>query len=230
MSTPTSSDPRVYRIVAISAGVSNPSSTRLLADRLTRKSTDALDKLGLTAEGEVIELAPLAADLARATTTGFPTEQLQASMSQLGTADAVITVAPVYKAGPSGLFKSFLDVLDDDLIIARPVLLAATAGSGRHALVIDQQMRPLFAYLRALTLPTSVFAASEDWGTPDLGRRIDRAAAELAQVVASGVADAITSRSWSAYRHDDSRSTITTALQNDDIDLDTPLMRLATGR
>ena len=55
-------------------------------------------------------------------------------------------------------------MLDDDLLIAKPVLLAATAGSSRHALVIDEQMRPLFAYMRALTLPTSVFAGPEDWG------------------------------------------------------------------
>ena len=217
------------RIVVISAGVTDPSSTRMLADRLAGKSIEHLHGLGIIATATTIELAPLAAELARAVTTGYPSELLQQRMADLTIADAVIAATPVYKAGPSGLFKMFLDVLDDDALIAKPVLLAATAGSDRHSLVIDQQMRPLFAYLRALTLPTSMFAASDDWGTSDLGRRIDRAAGELADVVASGVSDAITGRSWSAYRHDDSRATTTNSIQNDDIDFDSPLMRLAVG-
>lgn len=230
MTTSAPLDGRTVRIVAISAGVSNPSSSRLLADRLTQKSAEILGQLGVTVESSVVELAPLAADLAQAITTGYPGDGLQKSINQIAQADAVIVVTPVYKAGPSGLFKSFLDVLDDDLLVAKPVLLAATAGSSRHSLVIDQQMRPLFAYLRALTLPTSVFAASEDWKATDLGHRVERAAAELAHVVASGVADAITGRSWSAYRHEDSRTTAANNIENGDLDFDSPLMRLATGR
>lgn len=220
---------RTARIVAISAGVTEPSSTRMLADRLAGKSIERLGGLGISATITTIELAPIAAELARAVTTGYPSELLQQRMAELATADAVIVATPVYKAGPSGLFKMFLDVLDDDVLIAKPVLLAATAGSDRHSLVIDQQMRPLFAYLRALTLPTSMFAASNEWGTSDLGRRIDRAASELAAVVASGVSAAITGRSWSAYRHDDSRATTTAAIESDGIDFDSPLMRLAAG-
>ena len=80
-----------------------------------------------------------------------------------------------------------MDLLDNDLLIAKPVLLAATAGSSRHALVADEQMRPLFAYMRALTLPTSVFAAPEDWGTPELGDRIRRSATELEALVQAGI-------------------------------------------
>jgi FMN reductase len=230
MTVSDGTESRILRIAALSAGVSDPSSSRLLADRILQKTGNLLEGLGFSVESGVVELAPLASDLARATTTGYPSEALQTSMTRVAEADAVVAVAPVYKAGPSGLFKSFIDVLDDDTLVATPVLLAATAGSSRHSLVIDQQMRPLFAYLRALTTPTSVFAASEDWGTSELGARIDRAAAELAHIVASGVADAITGHSWSAYRHDDSRTTIAKTLQNDDIDFDSPLMRLATGR
>lgn len=225
----TSSE-RTARIVTISAGVTEPSSTRMLADRLAHISIEHLGRLDIAATATTIELAPLAAELARAVTTGYPTEHLQQQMADLTAADAVIAATPVYKAGPSGLFKMFLDVLDDDALIAMPVLLAATAGSNRHSLVIDQQMRPLFAYLRALTLPTSMFAASDDWGSSDLGRRIDRAASELAHVVASEVSAAITGRTWSAYRHEDSRTTTTTSIQNNDIDFDSPLMRLAVGR
>src|SRR6266700_7804592 len=98
--------------------------------------------------------------------------QLLETLAGVLPADAVIAAAPVYKAGISGLFKSFVDVLDNDLLIAKPVVLAAAAGSSRHALVVDEQMRSLFAYMRALTLPTSVFAAPEDWGAAELGERV----------------------------------------------------------
>lgn len=202
----------------------------MLADRLTQKSVGSLDRLGLRAQTSILELAPLAVDIARATTTGHPSEDLKAAIAQVESSDAVIVVTPVYKAGPSGLFKSFLDVLDDDLLVATPVLLAATAGSDRHSLVVDQQLRPLFAYLRALTLPTSVFAIADDWATPEFGTRLDRAAVELAHVVASGLTQSITDDSWTTYRHEDSRTTLEAELENDDIDFDSPLMRLATGR
>ena len=135
---------REIRLVVVSAGVSDPSSSRLLADRIAGKSLELLRKSGTRASASVIELAPLAVDIARATVSGFPSEQLQAAIARVGAADALVTVTPIYKAGISGLFKSFVDVLDNDLLVAKPVLLAATAGTSRHALVIDEQVRPLF--------------------------------------------------------------------------------------
>ncbi len=93
----------------------------------------------------------------------------------------------MFAASYSGLFKTFFDVLDKDLLAGKPVLLAATAGTARHSLVLDHALRPLFAYLRAAVVPTAVFAASEDFGsTADghLADRVDRAAVELADQVA----------------------------------------------
>jgi FMN reductase len=165
----------------------------------------------------------------RATISGFPGEQLQAVIERVAEADALIAVTPVYKAGMSGLFKSFFDVLDNDLLVAKPVLLAATAGSSRHALVIDDQMRPLFAYLRAMTLPTSVFAAPEDWASPELGSRMERAATELAIMVRSGIAKQIADRAWSGYQHQFAGNAVRAARTADDLELDTSLMRLAAG-
>jgi FMN reductase len=185
------------RLVVISAGTGNPSSTRQLTDRLAQKSLDLLD--GATVS--VIELGPLAADTARAAVAGFPGEALKEAIDRLAIADAIIAATPIYKAGISGLFKTFVDVLDNDLIVAKPVLLAATGGTPRHALVIDDQMRPLFAYMRALTLPTSVYAAPEDWGTSDLGKRIERAATELAVLVRAGVEQQVVEQAWSGYQH-----------------------------
>jgi FMN reductase len=135
----------------------------------------------------------------------------------------------VYKAGISGLFKSFVDVLDDDLLIAKPVVLAATAGSSRHALVLDEQMRSLFAYMRALTLPTSVFAAPEDWGAAELGDRVRRAATELAVVVQGQIEQGIADRAWSGYQHEFAGNATRAEQTAADADFDSPLMRLAAG-
>ncbi len=158
------------RLVVVSAGVSSPSTTRLLADRTAQKSIDLLREAGIPATVNVIELGPLAVEIAQAIVSGFPGERLQAAIELLAGADAVIASTPVYKAGISGLFKSFADVLDNDLLIAKPVILAATAGTARHAMVVDEQLRPLFAFLRAMPVPTSLFAAPDDWGSTKLLR------------------------------------------------------------
>jgi FMN reductase len=111
------------------------------------------------------------------------------------------------------------------LLIGKPAVLAATAGTARHALVVDDQMRSLFAYLRMLPVPTSLFAAPEDWADPSLNKRIDRAAFELVLLMESGFARQVRDQTWQSYQHelgsDGGRET--------DIDVDSELMRLATG-
>jgi FMN reductase len=170
------------RVAVVTAGVSTPSSTRLLADRLAAAVAGALPG----ADIEVVELRPLARDLADAVVTGFPAGDLRTAVETVTEADAVIAVTPVFAASYSGLFKMFVDVLEPDALRGTPVLLAATAGSARHSLVLEHAMRPLFSYLQALTVPTTVFAAPEDWaGATPLGERIDRAATELADLVAA---------------------------------------------
>jgi FMN reductase len=220
---------RDLRLVVVSAGVSDPSSSRMLADRITGKSLELLRESGTQATASVVELAPLAVEIARATVSGFPSDQLQAAIERISGADALVASTPIYKAGTSGLFKSFIDVLDDDLLVAKPVLLAATAGTSRHALVIDEQLRPLFGYMRALVLPTSVFAGPEDWAASELGERIDRAATELAVLMAAGVERQIADRAWSAYQHQFAGNASRAARTAGDIDFDSPLMRLAAG-
>jgi FMN reductase len=217
------------RLAVISAGTGNPSSTRRLADRIAQKSLDLLTADGTTATAGVIELGPLAVDTARAAVAGFPGTEVQAAIERLAAADAIIAATPIYKAGVSGLFKTFVDVLDNDLVVAKPVLLAATGGTPRHALVIDDQLRPLFSYLRALTLPTSVYAAPEDWGTTELGRRIDRAATELAVMVRAGVEQQVADQAWSGYQHQFAGNAARAERTAGDVDFDSPLMRLAAG-
>src|SRR6476620_4520975 len=217
------------RLVVVSAGTGDPSSTRRLTDRIARKSLDLLERAGTPATANSIELGPLAVDIARAAVAGFPGEQIQAAIDRLAAADAIIAATPVYKAGISGLFKSFVDLLDEDLIVAKPVLLAATGGTPRHALVIDDQMRPLFAYMRALTLPTSVYAAPEDWGTTELGTRIERAATELTVMVRAGVEQHVADDAWSSYQHQFAGNASRAERAAGDVDFDSPLMRLAAG-
>jgi FMN reductase len=201
----------------------------MLADRIAAASVEVLREMEVTATTGAIEVAPLAVDVARASVTGVPSAELQAAIDQIAAADAVIASAPVYKAGISGLFKSFVDVLDNDLLIAKPVVLAATAGSSRHALVVDEQMRSLFAYMRALTLPTSVFAAPEDWGAAELGERVRRAAIELAVLIQGQIEQGIANRAWSGYQHAFAGNATRAEQTAVDLDFDSPLMRLAAG-
>jgi FMN reductase len=213
------------RLAVISAGTSDPSSTRLLANRLADRSSELAACHGRTVTSSVSELREISADICTALISQLITPRLQTAMTALGEADGIIASTPVYKAGPSGLFTAFIDILDDDLIIARPVVLAATAGTARHALVVDDQMRSMFAYLRALTIPTSLFAAPEDWGDPDLNKRIDRAAVEFVLLMESGFSQNVRDASWESYQHEYGGAVGT----GTDIDLDTDLMRLAAG-
>jgi len=214
-----------FRLAVVSAGTSDPSSTRLLADRAAQRAAALAASHGNTVTISVIELREIAAEISAALVSQLITPNLRHAITVLGQADGVIAAAPVYKAGPSGLFTSFFHVLDNDLLIAKPVVLAATAGTARHALVADDQMRPLFAYLRALTVPTSLFAAPEDWSDPALNQRIDRAAFELVLLMESGFAGKIRDESWHSYQHEYGSAGGTEV----SVDLDTDLMRLATG-
>jgi FMN reductase len=167
------------RIAVISAGLSVPSSTRLLADRLADATVRAAASSGDRVEIDVVELRPLAHPLADHLLTGFATGELADALETVRRADALVVVTPVFSASYSGLFKTFFDVLEPGALEGKPVLLGATAGTARHSLVLDHALRPLFSYLRATVVPTGVFAASEDFGDRGLDERIDRAAGEL---------------------------------------------------
>jgi FMN reductase len=174
-------------LVVVSAGLSQPSSTRLLADRLSAAAVTAAAGLGVQLSVQVIELRDLAHDLMNHLLTGFPPAPLKRALDTVESADAMIAVTPIFNASYSGLFKSFFDVLGQDAVADKPVLIAATGGSARHSLALDHAVRPMFAYLRAVPVPTAVYAASEDWGGDEsegqLRGRISRAAGELAREI-----------------------------------------------
>ncbi|GGQ66540.1 oxidoreductase [Streptomyces althioticus] len=169
------------RIVVVSAGLSVPSSTRLLGDRLAAAAAEASG--AGPGDVRVVELRDLAVEIAHTFTNGFPGPALSEAFDAVSGADGLIVVTPVFSASYSGLFKSFFDALsstDPEALTGMPVLIAATGGSARHSLVLDHALRPLFSYLRAVVVPTGVYAASEDWGAEGLDARIGRAAGELA--------------------------------------------------
>jgi FMN reductase len=164
------------RLVVVSAGLSVPSSTRLLADRLTAATVEALEDVEVTH----VELRDLAHQLTDQLLTGFPAPELAAAQDAVREADGLIVVTPVFSASYSGLFKTFFDVLEAGVLDGKPVLVAATAGTARHSLVLEHALRPLFAYLHAVVVPTGVFAATDDFAGTDLDGRVVRAAGELA--------------------------------------------------
>jgi FMN reductase len=173
-------------IAVVTAGLSRPSSTRILAERLAEATDRALRLYDEQVDVEVVELRDLAQDITNNLLTGFPSGDLEAAIRTVRDADALIAVTPVFSASYSGLFKSFFDVLEDGTLEGKPVLVGATAGTGRHSLVLEFAMRPLFAYLRAVVVPTAVFGASEDFGSNasgSLSERVDRAGRELADLV-----------------------------------------------
>lgn len=177
------------RIAVVTAGLSQPSSTRLLADRISDAVGTAVTARGAAADIDAIELRDLATDLATAMTVGgLPTPALAQARERLSSADGLIAVTPVFTGSYSGLFKMFFDAVDTDALGGMPTIVAATGGSSRHSLVLDHAMRPLFAFLRAVVVPTGVYAATEDFGGSALGGRIRRAADELAALVVAAPA------------------------------------------
>jgi len=169
-------------IAVVTAGLSQPSSTRLLADHLAAATAGQLPGARVI----TIELRDLAHDIVNNLLTGFPAPALRLAIDQVTGADAVIAVTPLYSGSYNGLFKSFFDVLDPDALTGKPVLIAATGGTARHSLALEHAIRPLFSYLRAVTVPTAVFAATDDWGSTtrsELNARIERAGGELAALI-----------------------------------------------
>ena len=164
-------------IAVVSAGLGQPSSTRLLADQLAAATAGALPT---GTQIITVELRELAHDIVNSLLTGFPSPALAEAMAQTVRADGLIAVTPLYNGSYNGLFKSFFDILDPEALAGKPVLIGATGGTARHSLALEHAIRPLFSYLRAVTVPTAVFAATEDWGSAGgsdhaLTSRIERA-------------------------------------------------------
>ena len=176
------------RITVLSAGLGVPSSSRLLADQLAAGARRQLMAGGYQVDVDVVELRDLAVDIANNFVTGYAAPRLAEVIAAVEASDGIIAVTPVFSASYSGLFKSFIDVLDPKSLDGKAVLLGATGGTDRHQMVLDYAMRPLFSYLRARMAATGVFAGPQDWGSAEegggsLGDRIERAAGEFTRLL-----------------------------------------------
>lgn len=186
--------PGSRHITIVSAGAGEPSSTGMLADRLSNAVETALSTAGIKPVVHRINLRDLAGDIADSQVTMARSEELASDIRHVERADGLIPVSPTYKASYSGLFKAFFDLIEEDALHRVPVLLGATGGTPRHSLMIDQAMRPLFAYFKSHITPTAVYAATQDWGHVEtseqetavvLNDRISRAGEELARILAT---------------------------------------------
>lgn len=177
-------------IVVVSGGLGTPSTSGLLGRQLAESAAGELAAMGFQADVTVLELRDFATDITNNLLTGYAPPRLQEAIDTVTAAGALVMVSPVFTASVSGLFKSFIDVLDPKSLEDKPVILAATGGSPRHNLVIDYAMRPIFSYLRAKIMPTSVFASPEDWGADQghgaLADRERLAGRELALAMSQG--------------------------------------------
>jgi FMN reductase len=194
----TTSGPATRRVAVVSAGLRQPSSTRLLADRLADAAGRQFALRDVEVDLRVVELREYAHDLTNHLLSGFPSATLSAAIESVTTADGLIAVSPIFTASYSGLFKTFFDVVEADALEGMPVLLGATGGTERHSLALEHAMRPLFTYLHAVVVPTAVYAATSDWGGEQDGdgtgagagaptgltRRIERGAREFTDLVA----------------------------------------------
>ncbi|MBX4922345.1 FMN reductase [Rhizobium bangladeshense] len=170
-------------LVVITAGLRQPSSTRLLSEQIAAAVSRKGAEDGLNFEAQFIEVRDVAHDLVNNLLTGFPSRGLEEQLERVTKADALIVVTPIFTGSFSGLFKMFFDVIGPEQLVDIPVLLGATGGTARHSLALEHAMHPMFAYMRATTVPTSIYAAPEDWGGTSASRsissRIERGAKEL---------------------------------------------------
>lgn len=219
-------------IVVITAGISEGSQTTSLASQAVKHLQELLEQQGIRAHFSTVQIKDLAGDIAQAAVTGRTSDRLQSRLDQIRGAAGVIAATPVYKASFAGLFKSFLDLLDDDALVATPLLLLGTGGTPRHSLVLDHDLRALFSYFRPLTVPTAVYAATEDWAQPKaLADRLRRAGREFSVLLRADLKSQIFRRGEDqGYRITYVGGPVDEDLSlEDELDFDSELMRLAAG-
>jgi FMN reductase len=149
---------RPLRLVAVSGGLQRPSRSAALAMHLLDLISDELP-----CEQRLVELGQLAPRLATAVLRAHLPDTVERELAAVERADVLVVATPVFRGSYTGLFKHFFDFVHQDALIDKPVLLAATGGSERHALVIDHQLRPLFSFFQARTLPLGVYATDTDF-------------------------------------------------------------------
>lgn len=168
------------KIIGIAGSLSRPSKTRALVEAAVTRAAARFDL-----QGAVFDLSDIGPSLGQAGKLSDLAEFSKAAVATILSADALVIASPVYKGSYSGLFKHLFDLLDPVSLAGKPILLAATGGGDRHALIIEHQLRPLFGFFEAQTLATGVYASDTDFAAgqpvaPALLTRLDRAVDQFA--------------------------------------------------
>jgi FMN reductase len=178
---------RTLKVVAVSGSLKNPSKTTALVEAIVAALGTAIP-----IDSHLITLTELGPHLAGALNRKDLPPEAEAELQRIESADVLIVASPVYRASFTGLFKHLFDFVDQYALVDTPVLLAASGGSERHALIIEHQFRPLFAFFQALTLPIGIYAHDSDFtdykiSNPDLQSRIEKAVAKSVPVIWSNL-------------------------------------------
>lgn len=164
------------RVIVFSGSFNRPSKTSALVNFIGKKVAQKFDSDVVT-----YDLADVGTSLGLAQRAGDLAPQGRRIIKELTAADALIIGSPVYKGSYPGLFKHFIDLIEPERLFGKPVLLAATGGGDRHALMVEHQLRPLFGFFMAHSLPTAIYASQRDFNSdneissPELIARIDKA-------------------------------------------------------
>ncbi|AWH45764.1 FMN reductase [Stenotrophomonas sp. ZAC14A_NAIMI4_1] len=170
-------------VVALIGSPTSSATSRTLL--LVRHLLEALQQR-LHAGVTLVELAPIARSLGQSLSRAEASPEVEQALATVESADLLVVAAPVYRGSYPGLFKHLVDFIELDALVDTPVLLAATGGSERHALVIDHQLRPLFSFLQAHTLPIGVYATPADFAGAQVNSTALQARIELAAERAAG--------------------------------------------
>jgi FMN reductase len=172
------------QIVGFAGSQSQPSRTRAL---VTAAVQEAARQTGLG--HHVFDLNDLGAAFRQADALSDLAGPARADVERLLSARAIVIGSPVYKGSYTGLFKHLFDLIEPEALRDKPVLLTATGGGDRHALVIEHQLRPLFGFFEAASVPTGVYAGAADLDrdgqlSAPLSARLDTAVAQLTAALA----------------------------------------------
>jgi FMN reductase len=180
---------RPLRVVAVSGSLTHPSRTTALVEAIV----EAFGRV-IPIEPHIITLNSLGPHLAGALTRSTLPAVAEQELQRIESADLLVVATPVYRASFTGLFKHLFDFVDQYALVDTPVLLAATGGSERHALIIEHQLRPLFGFFQALALPVGVYAHDSDFtdykiSNEQLTDRIEKAIARALPLVRSSLVE-----------------------------------------
>ncbi|QCR18848.1 FMN reductase [Agrococcus sp. SGAir0287] len=182
------------RVVGVNGSLQSPSKTGVLLDAVLAAIGERA-----TIEPRRIDLASIASGFAGAVSREGLSPEVEDALAAVEAADVLVVGTPIYRASFTGLFKHFFDFVEQRALVDTPVLLTATGGSERHTLTIEHQLRPLFGFFQALTLPTGVYGSAGDFAdgrvaSPALLDRIDAAVSRSLPLVAHRVRPTVPAR------------------------------------